>query len=211
LCASRLRDSLTQWVGYAGQQGYAIGLDTSTHLVPLVADSQAVPSSNDLIQSGIPALVATEWFEVIYRREDQVLAINRLLDFCVERNLLADDGVTSQLHASTFFGRLLAQLKHPAFEDEREVRLISGSLREVPELYRASRFGIVPYTKLGTPRDGELVASKNCGQLLPIVEVLVGPAGAKEQVLMKSAVERMLRAKEYSDVRVSGSDVPFRF
>jgi hypothetical protein len=205
LSASLSRDSLTQWVGYAGQQGYALGIDTSCRLAPRALGNSTSANTPDFTNIG-----ASGWRRVVYQREAQLTAVREVLDFCNTHKLLQEP-LHAARNALNFFGTLLPQFKHPSFTDEREVRFISDVASGAKEYYRTGRFGVVPYTKLIVAREDEYMTSTSKGLKLPLRELIVGPANADESPLIVATVDRMLRGHNYESVSVQPSSVPYRF
>lgn len=211
LCASTLNDSLNQWIGYAGRQGYSVGIRTKERLVKRRKDGQERSTGRPLsITEG--ALMGTNgWYQVIYKRGDQLRVVNDLLDFCKENNLLTVAAPHARAHAITMFGAVLAQLKHQAFADEREVRFITGRNDDTDERYRAGAYGVVPYTRLIAAGREEYDSALPAGLKLPIASVTTGPANADERSLIESSARRLLDARGYGSAKVKTSAAPYRY
>lgn len=193
--ASEQADSLTQWIGYAGNQGYALGIDLDSGLE--VAPSGSTPT----VQVRLPAsFMAAGWYRVIYSRDEQLAAVRALLDFCSSQPPEAQ-----ARHLVSFFCMLLPQMKHPAFSDEREVRFITSLPVGGTESFRCGRRGMVPYVKLARRSDKPSEAK------LPLTKVVVGPTNADEQPLVVDSVRRLLDVHGYQSTKVTASFVPFRF
>jgi len=104
---------------------------------------------------------------------------------------------------------LVSLLKHPAFEDEREVRYVEGAIgREVN--FRATSRGIVPYLELSAVEfiqwndetlEGDEVAR------LPIQEVVVGPGAGPGACV---SLQRFLASNGYGDIDPRISTIPLR-
>ncbi len=196
------RDSLNQWQGYSGRQGYAIGLSLASYLNP-----RARPGTTIIHQQPI---AFPGWYKVLYARIKQVEACQAVLEF-LGSPLLRREGLSSDLYevlATTLLGTLVLRLKHPAFKDEREYRYIASDVGSNADTHmvwwRAGPRGPVPYAKLvdrGTQnRDGQYAGS------LPLQEVLSGPgADAASMVLTR----RLLAAAGYDGVPVTKSRAPY--
>jgi hypothetical protein len=200
LSASAHGDSLNQWLGYSGKQGYAVGLDTSVNLVQLTESDQEIAYLNHNLVSG--------WFDVIYDRDRQRQAVNVLLDFLEQGHV--PGSTHTALHARLWLGTLLVQFKHPAFRDEREVRYLATRLPSPVEYFRAGAYGVVPYVKLVTREPGEYFYTRSSGRKLPIVSVACGPLNAEERLPAMAATRRLLAATGYS-ADVAPSDAPYRY
>lgn len=210
LCASTNGDSLNQWIGYAGRQGYAIGIRTEGRLTKRLRDGQEKPGQPNMPTDGA-LLGMNAWYRVIYDRADQIRLVNELLDFCIKHELLKDGSPTHTTHAITIFGILITQFKHRAFEDEREVRFITGRSDEAEEEFRAGTHGVVPYTRLIAAEKNEHDSAHPTGLKLPLASVTIGPTNEDERELVIQSTKRLLAAKGYGTVDVETSSAPYRY
>lgn len=209
LSASSLDDSLNQWLGYGGRQGYAIGFRASGRLAQRRRDgSEMSPESSPLV--GVhPLMGANGWFRVVYDRGKQVSIVSRLLDLCSARGLMGD--VNAPLRGRMMFGQLLPQFKHRAFRDEREVRFIVSAVPDADEAFRPGKYGVVPFVRLIAAQKGEYGSAPHSGLRLPIASVTLGPVNADERQSMLSATSRLLEGARYEGVDVRPSEAPYRF
>ena len=209
--ATEQQDSLGQWIGYAGNQGYALGFDMSVTLRPRRRDG-AEPVSVGAMAPEVSGLMSTfGWYRVIYDRGQQLDAVRQLLDFCAAEGLMGDES-HGDTHALAFFGALLPQFKHPAFADEREVRFIAARTDEAVEDYRSGPFGIVPYARIvGANSDTEGAWSSTGGDKLPLARIVTGPSNADMRDLLTATTRRLLESTGYGGVEVTSSDAPYRF
>jgi hypothetical protein len=189
---SSLSDSLPQWRAYSRPYGFALGLD-HPHLISMALASHA---KGHLLRC-------------IYDPTAQQEEINHGLRYLVgcysdDTDTPPDDKVTG--FGAHFFGYLLVLagcLKHPAFAEEKEWRLI---LREVAPgefpLKRKARAGLhtyVPYAELpiGTNKSP-----------LPLAKIVIGPCLDFER-----AADGLSTLLDETGVEVKSivrSDIPFR-
>lgn len=193
----RKGDLLSQWRGYgAFGAGYAVGFDLATLAPP--------PQVARLI-------------EVTY--DDEILrsAVHYILDIYIEHldhcGWQHAEDVVDWSRAT--LNSLAQGFKHPAYSEEREVRLLCsryGSYErqekeqrtyEVPIMYRARGANIVSYLDLPLA-----FADQAEGTKLPIREVVIGPGASLEQ--NKRSLEGLLSSHGYANVRIVGSQIPFR-
>lgn len=199
-CFCTEENLLSQWRGYAGAVGgYAIGFpsqpwsETATSPVILrrivYNEQEQERWIRDLIVpivSGLDSL-ATE------AGEDQAnAAVPSYLNLCNEA-----------------ISELRFCFKHPAFEEEREWRIVyrDGAVQhETTRLvhqFRVREGLVVPYVELELERTGDGPASR-----LPISSVMVGPT-ADPDLAIKS-IFMLLRKHGYSDTSILTSDIPLR-
>ena len=179
-------DLLSQWRGYNGALGYAIGLNGDW--VQQNADEQKF-----------------HWGAAIYEPTEQQQVIHsafNLLD-----SLLAE-GRSSQYVKEEWWPHMLkcvARLKNKHFREEREWRLVKATDGWPPGICsRATPLGIIPY--LPVRLDAKIInhpmfEPKNIG----IERIVVGPALPDRQ---RKAVEALL-ASEHMRVEIVKSDIPY--
>lgn len=101
---------------------------------------------------------------------------------------------------------LAAQIKHPTFESEKELRLGDVAFADSPSLkFRPGALGIVPYVNVDLRLPGT--------ELMPLREISLAPG--PEVALRETAVRALLRSKGYpltgvGAVAVKSSSIPFR-
>lgn len=179
---------LSQWRAYGGRQGYSIGFDA------------------DLLESSATVECAE------FREPLKLFEVKYGTDSTEARLLLQDTlGKIDRTYTGGFPGSaafhevqytllpLLAQIKHPSFSGEKEVRLVylpygapTGTVH-----FRASDFALVPYLKIQF-------------DINSIREVIVGP-GAHQEVNL-NGVHKLLRSAGggYSEASVKPSGAPYR-
>lgn len=201
-CASKDRDSLNQWQGYAGAQGYAISLNTRTPWA-IHLDSQ-----DDLTGA---AAFSPAWHDVIYDSDVQETIARDCLVFCAERYLPeAESGHMAV--AARLLSAVSARFKHSGFKDEAEVRLIYVKPYGMRERFRTGSRGLVPYLHVGAPNDVETQAkvSYDPPRRIHTWEIVCGPTDPAERDAVEHAVKRLLLTSGHT-VKVDSSDIPYRF
>lgn len=205
-CASEARDSLSQWRGYGGGPGYAIGLESKR--APLIAHDSDFVSARTVLPS--------QWSKVVYSPTNQKRLAAEALGYIAYKspsNLDDSPALRFILGEDAFYlTRIAACLKHPSFEEEREVRvLFDASEVESAILFRAGRFGVTPYvaaafgdTNLGV--GGTPMATRSRDEL-PIGSIMVGPSSHPEAAV--SGLSILATAHEVN-VSVVVSDAPYR-
>ncbi len=214
-CASMEPDSLSQWRGYGGVQGYALGLKPKVDLGVLPAIEATPP-----MKAGI---VMPRWRPVIYERSRQEEVVRQTLGFL---SVLAPRDGSDFSHPdwnAMYFGAALSlaeaivSLKHAGFADEREVRMaltyrpLDGYLR-----FRPTALGITPYLALAARNpdfdsgsiDGVYTMSVRSQGPLPITDVVIGPT--PNPTAAENGLRRALEQHGHGTVTISHSEVPYR-
>jgi hypothetical protein len=195
--ASSSPDLAAQWLNYAGVDGFAVGLDRQTRWWP-------IPEGRDQIASGvlpIPLAVGPVWFEVDYNPEHQQQTARELLVSTLQ-TAGTDSNRSAMQHLRTQLATGVVLFKHPAFSDEREIRLaipdVGNTLR-----FRSSSGRLIPFHDAACyefgPPDLAIV------QRLPIKEVVCAP-GTRDASL--ATVRRLLAERGHATVPVRRSEVP---
>lgn len=211
VCFCQDGDLLSQWRGYAGGVGgYSIGfprevLEKYSYGIQLKAAGNTfdVPSSAELVQVAYGE-------EDARRRADELIA-------SVERDFADGRLIPDRIGgAPTFFTglatfRTIAGIKHEAFREEREWRLLSVSGVEMEVRTRPRASGVVPYmdvavnARLSGDHGPEYVAGA------PLAKVVVGPTEMPDAQV--AAVRDLLASRGmhgFRDVQVVTSEAPFR-
>ncbi len=186
-CFCESGDLLSQWRGYGEDHGYAIEFTT----VGLDQALQQFPTEKYERASGL--------FKVQYGGEAADRMARSSVDAVADCNL-NHPGVKAHFAAQAV-SSMLAQVKNPAFAEEREWRLILG-LNDDSTLptaqrttsYRSTRMAIVPYVELPLQRDW-------------IVSVRVGPGNNAD--VREAGVRRLLTTRGCG-AAVTRSEVPLR-
>lgn len=223
LCAARKPDLLTVWRGYGGKVSYAIELDAGVDLLPIQRSEETThpypPAGHEIERDEDGSIIvnpdqlhieALPWRKVRYDTAGVDGRVDRVAKLASKKgNTLADLLFPWQELADI---RML-ELKHPAFKDEREARMIV----EVNPRWKfvhhyEGRFGVTPFIELSAvddnnqryPSDRYLTRAGT----LPIRSVMIGPTPLGDEVI--DATREFLEVNGYPDVAVSRSTIPFR-
>ncbi len=223
LCAARKPDLLTVWRAYGGQVSYAIELDATVELLPVQRFKETAhphpPAGQRLEYDEEGNIVydpdqlhieAVPWRKVRYDaagvdgRVDRIAKLaekppHPLTDIFLPWHELADIK--------------MLELKHPAFKDEREARMIVEVAPRWKFVHHYDgRFGVTPFIELSAVNDGNQKWANDRylteAGTLPIRSVMIGPTPLGDEVI--AATREFLEVNGYPDVDVSRSTVPFR-
>lgn len=174
-CFCESGDLLSQWRAYGSDHGYALEIRV------------------DALRNQLPSQ-GGELLRVQYGQAAATTLANEVLNRLTQRTNLAHPGVYGH-HYAQEVTKLLASVKHPGFEEEREWRaLIFRTALSKGAKFRVSPMAIVPYVEIPLPRDA-------------ITRVIVGPG--RHMDIRKEGVQRLLEALQCSAV-VDGSAIPLR-
>lgn len=191
------RDSLSQWRGYG----------------PICLGFEYFPAVSFGYKGG------GRDGEVIYDEETQLESLKlsaELTASAYKQDCIWSPGRVDELYENGGHHILsqAALLKHPAFKDEKEFRLVYSeydyllaSLKKdrISPRFRIANGSIVPYI---TTRDTVRLGLRDSyPELLPLKEVIIGPSNT--DTLYKGVKEYLLE-NGYSDVRVEMSKAPLR-
>jgi len=195
-------DLLSQWRAYGAAGGYAIGFRAASlrEMEPDVGELGNIRDLEAVEEVELPPLPAG-LVKVRYGPHAVESAVSTVLrDVAPEP--VGHPGVTGFYRARSLVLPALAEIKHEAFAEEREWRLIAvASIGEADVYFRSGPLGVTPYVNLQLP-----VGS--------IAEVVVGPG--REQELRQRGVERLLTERGLltegglGDVAIRNSRAPFR-
>ncbi len=188
-------DSLGQWRGYTPSNcGFSIGFDSR------------------VLTSALWASDSMQLVRCIYGDEEQRQTARDLLETHIEgwikrpktpsgiRNSSAK--VSAALSFRVQSAILAASMKHRAFSDEKEWRLL-GVFRDTTNYrFRAGKSSLIPYIEL---RWG---AGTNAPEAQPIRSVTVGPSPNPK--LGNNSVSLLLKSLGMDHVRIKSSQIPFR-
>ncbi len=171
-------DVLSQWRGYASGGGYALGFDRDILGSVAIGDLATEPEVSPVQYgaSAIPAMVET--------------VLSSVAPFPT-----GHPGATGFGRAASVVLPALARVKHQAFAEEREWRLITTSQATIGISFRSGPRWPVPYIPCTLPVGA-------------LQRVVMGPgpdAGLRERGLNK-----LLSANGLEDVQVGRSEAPFR-
>jgi hypothetical protein len=203
VCFCEKPNLLSQWRAYGQSGGYSVGFSKDS--------LGKFRSEDDLFQVDLKKVVYTK-----YQQKD-------ILDQVI-------DDITSQLEKETIQSKFqeltekdknycvkmcdsllqrlalkeIVRFKHPAFEEEREWRIIAQPKTGSAEVkvmqamkFKASRGVPSPYIELRPE-----------GDLLPITSVRYGPTLEKKRV--EQALDVFFEKHGYSQIKVDGSEIPVR-
>lgn len=204
-CLKTEKDSLGQWRGYAGGDGFAIGFKRE-FLSDLEFDIWDYHKGLHIDRSGDgwfrapviepqPVKYGSEAYELILESiekffRDYIASKPNVIPFM--------DFVLEMFNAAA---RFCVTIKDDSFAAEREWRLIAMFAEAMPRLsFRKGSYGtggVVPYVEISYPPEA-------------IGEVVIGPGHAPE--LRERAIHQLLEASGYArgEVNVRHSVVPFR-
>jgi hypothetical protein len=229
LCAARKSDLLTVWRGYGSEVPYAIELDAGVDLLPVAqkdATEHPTPPAGwereeyDKDDEGRPIygpdpddirIEIQTWTKVLYdsrKAEDRVAHIARLAG--KDPSPVAD----AIIPWNGLGGIDLLQMKHPAFKDEREARMVfEVNPRWKFVKHRSTRFGLTPYIEVSTADDENQRAANDRfvtapGKSLPIRSVHIGPSPLGDESI--NALREFLEFNGYPDIPIEKSQTPFR-
>lgn len=190
-CLSFVGDDLSQWRAYGRPRGFSIGFDT--------AKLRAVCSL-------VPELGKPTFRYVTYDEVEQGNGIKMRFNSAVDRLPVAptEDELRTVIFAFVTGALQLAPaFKHPAFKNEREVRLhVYRSADATDGLrFRPGALGIVPYVEIDLKDPGTK-------QMTLIREVIIGPQ--PNELESQRSVKRFLAHHGLQHVEVRLSRVPLR-
>ena len=187
---SETGDLLSQWRAYGGRDGgYSLGFRPDL-LTPFLKEQELYLAP------------------CTYTPSEQTILINEVIDFIVsvfqkklsESKLSPERTIESVLPGYFFyFSRIAAIIKHPAFSEEREWRIVSGPIHVNKLDYRVGKSMLIPYLPI------QLRDSTN---QFPVDEVIVGPTS--HQNLATIAVTGLLNRAGIKHWNVTNSKIPYR-
>ncbi|WP_375335592.1 DUF2971 domain-containing protein [Aeromicrobium sp. S22] len=215
LSASHNEDSLGLWRNYS-DGGYAVGLATGFLGQVPTPSHVTYPTGASLVSNPARSGVGQGWQDVLYTEDSQNELIHETFANLLEWPSLHDpedqmtrDGVMVSL------AMLACRLKHPAFIEEAEVRVLFDRLPTTKTEYRVSPAGLVPYISVGAartftepPRFSSLTSDPP--DALPIRSLTCGPDDPIGRERRSGIATDALRDFGYEGVPVYGSDIPLR-
>lgn len=194
-CFCESSDLLSQWRAYAAKgTGYCLGFKTDDVLLPKSCANHVV--SFQKVEYDV-----RQQETLLRQRLDALLQVASPLFSKV--NLDASTADSLRQFSAPVIGALcglLTSLKHPAFAEEKEWRIVSFGARPTAGLnLRIGANGLVPYIDLTFPKGSSPI---------PLTTVRHGPVS--NPVLTKKSIKDLLLKHGYDGVPVDGSDVPLR-
>lgn len=179
-CFCERSDLLSMWRSYAGRGG-GYCLEFAGCVLPAFVDWNIKP---------ITAVVKMHYGDVLPPDLGRLLAdIAELVKF---------DSANPQ-RAMSLVPWIANQIKHPAFFEEQEWRVVVGGPSVGSLKFRSGQSNVKPYVELAT-------APK---KLLPITKVIYGPT-LRPGDGVKESLEWMLKQNGYDRVPVERCEIPFR-
>lgn len=209
--ASLQGDLLNQWRHYAGHRGYAVEIDPKPPL-SLIGVRDAPAASRPYLPV---------WTRVLYDVDEQSRALENAFDIATDdhsfiaglRNVGADTSKAIELMLYSW----IVALKHPAFRDEREARVVVRWDGDAGVAYRSDAAGIIPYVRLSTSASWNLAEgayrywlADEEDRVLHVRSIRCGPPDDESSGAREAAVAGMLRRLEYGEIPIAHSEVPFR-
>jgi hypothetical protein len=192
---SQEKDSLSQWRAYSGPTvGFALGFQ---------GDQLALPEGFTIARC-------------IYKPEIQSEVIKAIVTEVFEPAVTQLSGVGPYNAATTAVAGLLLKLhtfalifKHPKFTEEREWRIVSPVMMDLPPAYPVEQ-----ETKLAFRQGKSMLTPYRCIPLkdnngsFPLSEVVVGPNPNPGQSLR--SVRSWLSSEHIAGIEVRNSNIPYR-
>jgi len=198
---------LSQWRGYANSGGFAIEFDETGFGALMKAEndkySYAVLQSGDVHYEQHEAHFDPETYSGVAGEMIYTVFESQRIDVSEVTGRTDLDGVMVS------FIKCAPLLKHQAFHEENEYRIIASPVRAdrrppeetrewKPVQFRAKNKMIVPYIEL----------FKHAREPLPIKSIVVGPHPFQER--QAEAVSMVVEAESWSGVEIRASGIPYR-
>lgn len=207
VCFCESGDVLSQWRGYAGGVGgFAIGFprEVLSHYSYGI-HRMALGNRDDMPSHAL--LVRVAYGEDAARRQADDLVQGLAAAFAAGKLLTDVDGTPSMTVALRAF-HTIAGVKHKAFAEEREWRLLAISERQIVKT-RGRAGGLVPYMDVVV--NGRLNPNAEHISEQPVRRIVVGPS--PDQKAQVAGVHDLLASRGmwgFRDVEVEPSSAPFR-
>lgn len=188
---SRQGDLLSQWDRYAPNFGYSIGFDTKQ-----VMDSQEEPSAQLIRMCYTDYAQATLMMSVLKVYLDAAPTVSPKATHWKMRKQFVRD-------AGQLFRELMCYIKHEAYKEEEEWRIIARVDPQVnPDAVhlRPGAFGLVPYLKLPIRNRGKLA----------ITSLRIGPTHYADEAETAAAISLRKYGFDYFDFDLEISEIPKR-
>lgn len=222
-------DLLSQWRSYGGADGFAIGIDAESPLAPILPGSlnpiemppETAPNEAgfhivfDPTQPPSQLFVVPEWSAVRYDLGSQYALATAVLQDTIQSTPGPRDWEerigewpSHVVSTRSYLLHAAALMKHPAFVDEREVRLLCSKayVGDIEE-YRAREGRLVPYVPIAMASESHRWFASD-STALPIVAVRYGPASDARGLRVAAS---LLARRGYADVSIDRSSIPIAY
>jgi hypothetical protein len=180
-CFCESGDLLSQWRAYGSDHGYAIEVKTDALKT---ADTQIPGYGMSLMQ-------------VRYGRDAAADVVSTAMRDMTDDSNLAHVGVHAHYMALRLTA-MLAGVKHPGFQEEREWRVVAAFEWEEPELarFRSTPMAIVPYIEVPLPKDAIVTIRVGPGRHVDVLEPGIDREGGQLSAAAKGSVFTRRRHRE---------------
>ena len=190
-------DLLSQWRGYAAEGGYAIGFSSGAlrDIGPITTTLKAISEEGRILDHLEGPSLEVRLVQVSYGPDAIAPVVRRVVE-TVAPNPVGHPGSKGWAQALLVVLPELATIKHAAFEEEHEWRLLvvgSQGLENVQ--FRIGALGLIPYIPLSLPTNS-------------IAEIVIGPGPNPD--VREHGVIRFLAMNGLDDVSVRHSSAPHR-
>jgi len=190
-------DLLSQWRGYGSSAGYAIGFRSESLPVPAPSLAEVPFIRPDGLTRVLDPSQPPEssLVQVQYGESAIIPMVDQVLKQMAQRPS-GHPGSTGWAEAVLLAEPALASIKHEAFAEEREWRLLTAEVGSRTTGFRVTALGLVPYIELPVNLRGALH------------EIVVGPGNHSDVRMLGLA--RMLQHLGLREVSIRASSVPYR-
>ena len=190
-------DLLSQWRGYAADGGYAIGFNSVAlrDIGPIPTTLAVISEEGRILDHLEGPPLEVRLVQVRYGPDAIAPAVRRVVE-TVAPNPVGHPGSKGWMQAQRVVLPELATIKHAAFEEEHEWRLLGvGSQGFESVQFRIGALGLIPYIPLSLPTNS-------------IAEIVIGPGPHPD--VREHGVIRFLAMNGLGDVSVRHSSAPYR-
>lgn len=189
-------DLLSQWRGYAAEGGYAIGFSSAAlrDIGPITTTLEVTGEEGGILDHLDGPSLEVRLVQVSYGPDAIAPVVRRVVE-TVAPHPVGHPGSKGWAQALVVLPEL-ATIKHAAFEEECEWRLLvvgSQGLENVQ--FRIGALGLIPYIPLSLPTNS-------------IAEIVIGPGPHPD--VREHGVIRFLAMNGIDDVSVRHSSAPYR-
>ncbi len=190
-CLSVAGDDLSQWRGYSGYGGYAVGFDAALLHESVKESSDGVRPVADERPYG-PLMLGRRYFKKVLYQTDMAMIRAQLEEFIGQADKKHGDEDIQKKGLEWVYD-LAVRTKHDAFKAEQEYRIATF---DEATLFHPGNLGITPRVAIGF--------DPAC-----VTEIVVGP-GTDMDTRLCSIEFYLRRRSHYSHVKVVRSEAPYR-